>query len=168
MSNKHTNTIVKKKPSDGRCFPYGDEYVASNLVTILAAFVMQESVIYCYSGILPTHLPQLLAMNFTVLKDCNHHNSSPKGSITNSPALCFPFQALSAQIQLGNIKRRERQLLPSSLGTLHVTSTIPFPLQQAETRQHKRHKDDKRHKDVAWYVLLGCSCWSWAGADQSE
>ena len=60
---------------------------------------------------------------------------------------------------IGNQKGRQRQLLPSSLGTLDATSKVPFPLWQTEARQHKRNED------VASDVCLGGSCCPWAGAD---
>ena len=55
-------------------------------------------------------------------------------------------------------KRRQRQLLSSSLGALDATSEVPFPLWETEARQHKRKKD------VASNVCLCCCC-PWADAD---
>ena len=52
----------------------------------------------------------------------------------------------------GPQRGRQRQLLPSSLGTLDATSKATFPGWQTEARQHKRNKD------VASDVCFSCSC----------
>ena len=72
--------------------------------------------------------------------------------------MCEWFCFLTHVPCVGTLKERQQQLLPSSRGTLDVTSKVPSPLCQAEARQHKRNKA------VASDVSLGCSCGPWAGA----